>query len=69
MLSDDIAALAERLRRHEGDGCALHPVAIHTLVSVLRDMASQARALEGQPVPPPLRGELPEGVVRLRRSA
>jgi hypothetical protein len=65
MLSDDLAAIAERLVRYEHTGVDLHPVAVTAAVAVFRDLAAQARALESRPVPPGARGELPPGVARL----
>jgi hypothetical protein len=68
MLSDDLAAMAERLARYDADGVDLHPVAVHAIVAILRDCAARAAVLEGQPVPPPLRGVLPEGVASLEAA-
>lgn len=65
MLSDDLAAMADRLARYDGDGVDLHPVAVQAIVAILRDCAERAAALEGRPVPPVQRGALPPGVASL----
>ena len=64
MLTTDITALADRLAPHQQDGVVLQPLAVQLVVSTLRDLAERARAIEGRPVPPHLRGDLPPDVLR-----
>lgn len=65
MLSADLQALADRLARYRDSGLEMTPLAVTAIVAVLSDLAEQARALEGRPVPRPALADLPPGVADL----
>lgn len=71
MLSDRLEALASHFAAwaEQAQPMVLDQRVAALIGAQLADAAGQARALEGQPVPPPARGELPAGVIRLPRRA
>jgi hypothetical protein len=70
MLSERLDALASHFRAW---ATRPRPVALDQRVAALihtelAEAAAQARGMEGAPVPPPARGDLPEGVVSLHAA-
>ncbi|WP_027284512.1 hypothetical protein [Rubritepida flocculans] len=71
MLSDRLEAMASHFRAwaEQAQPLELNQRVSALIAAQLADAAGQARALEGRPVPPPARGELPAGVIPFRRRA
>jgi hypothetical protein len=66
MLSHDLDAYASHFREwHAAGGASLDRRVCDLFRRLLTEAAEQARILEGRPVPPALRGELPAGVINL----
>jgi hypothetical protein len=70
MLSDRLEAMASHFRAW---ATRPRPVTLDQRVAALihaelAEAAALARGMEGAPVPPPMRGDLPEGVVNLHAA-
>lgn len=52
MLSDNIRALSDDLRRHRKHGCVLEPAGVEVICAILDACALDAEALEASPAIP-----------------